>query len=77
MSEQPEGVTSDGDALEIDVEARIDRANHEQDAELSEEDVRRIEAEREERLDPANRPEGAVVDNTDRDFDPETGRFED
>lgn len=30
----------------------------------SEEEVREIEAERERRLDPANRPEGAEVDNT-------------
>lgn len=36
-----------------------------------------IEAERSERLDPDNRPEGAEVDNTDRDFDVEHGRFED
>ena len=33
--------------------------------------------EREERLDPANRPDNVEVDNTDRTFDPETGFFED
>ena len=36
-----------------------------------------IEQEREERLDPDNRPDGVEVDNTDRDFDVEHGRFED
>ena len=36
-----------------------------------------IDEERERRLDPDNRPEGAEVDNTDRDFDVEHGRFED
>jgi len=36
-----------------------------------------IEQEREQRLDPDNRPEGAEIDNTDRDFDVEHGRFED
>lgn len=32
-----------------------------------------VDAERARRLDPANRPEGAEVDNTGRTFDPETG----
>lgn len=36
-----------------------------------------VEAEREERLDPENRPDGAVVDNTDREFDEEKGMFTD
>ena len=36
-----------------------------------------IEADREERLDPDNRPDGAEVDNTQRDFDPEKGMFTD
>lgn len=36
-----------------------------------------VEAEREERLDPDNRPEGAEVDNTDREFDEEKGMFTD
>ena len=36
-----------------------------------------IEAERQERLDPDNRPDGALVDNTDRDFDPQKGMFTD
>ena len=45
--------------------------------ELSQEQIDEIEAEREERLDPDNRPENAEVDNTDRDFDTTTGQFTD
>jgi hypothetical protein len=36
-----------------------------------------IEADRQERLAEENRPDGALVDNTDRDFDPEKGMFTD
>ena len=43
----------------------------------SEEEQARVEEERQERLDPDNRPEGAEVDNTDRDFDHEKGLFTD
>jgi hypothetical protein len=39
--------------------------------------VQEIEEERARRLDPANRPEGAEVDNTHRDFDSEAGMFTD
>jgi hypothetical protein len=42
-----------------------------------EETKRQIEAEREERLDPANRPENAEIDNTDRTFDHDRGAFTD
>lgn len=45
--------------------------------ELSQEEIDRIEQEREERLDPDNRPDGAEVDNTDRDFDTVRGQFTD
>lgn len=41
------------------------------------EDVAEIEREREERLDPDNRPDGTEIDNTDRDFDSEAGMFTD
>jgi hypothetical protein len=41
------------------------------------EDADEIEAEREERLDPDNRPDNVEVDNTDRDFDAEKGMFTD
>ena len=36
-----------------------------------------LDAQRTERLDPANRPDGAEVDNTGRTFDPERGAFTD
>ncbi len=36
-----------------------------------------MEEEREERLDPDNRPEGAEVDNTEREFDVDRGQFKD
>ena len=41
------------------------------------ETIEAIERERAERLDPANRPEAAEVDNTARTFDAETGKFTD
>ena len=41
------------------------------------EDAEEIEKERQERLDPENRPENVEVDNTDREFDPEKGMFTD
>jgi hypothetical protein len=44
---------------------------------LSQEEIDEIEAERERRLDPDNRPENAEVDNTERDFDTTTGQFTD
>lgn len=40
-------------------------------------DTEVIEKEREERLDPENRPDLAEIDNSDRDFDPATGMFTD
>jgi hypothetical protein len=40
-------------------------------------DEEQIEEERQERLDPENRPDNVEVDNTDRDFDPEKGMFTD
>ena len=77
MSEQSaetEGVTNDGDDVVIDVEQRVDDDSSEGNG-LSEEDVEQIEREREERLAPENRPINSEVDNTQRDFDPETGEF--
>jgi hypothetical protein len=44
---------------------------------VSSEEQEEIQAERERRLDPENRPENAEVDNTDRDFDAEIGQFTD
>ncbi len=46
-------------------------------ADVSQEELDEIEAERKERTSPENRPEGAEVDNTDREFDPVQGQFTD
>jgi hypothetical protein len=43
----------------------------------SDEEVEDIKAERERRLDPANRPDNVEVDNTGRTFDAEQGEFVD
>jgi hypothetical protein len=40
-------------------------------------DEAEIEQERQERLDPENRPEHAEVDNSDREFDAEKGMYTD
>jgi hypothetical protein len=49
----------------------------EQPAEQPEEQPEDVEAERERRLDPDNRPDNVEVDNTQRDFDAEKGMFTD
>lgn len=45
------------------------------EADISDEEREQLEKEREERLDPENRPVNAVVDNTGREFDNETEDF--
>ena len=63
------GVDTDsraGRSLGIDLSAPPDGMTEEE-----------VEAEREQRLDPDNRPEGAQVDNTERTFDHERGQFTD
>jgi hypothetical protein len=44
---------------------------------VPEETIESIESERQERLDPDNRPEGAEVDNSQRTFDADAGMFTD
>ncbi|MGZ5417773.1 MAG: hypothetical protein ACXWDI_11385 [Nocardioides sp.] len=44
---------------------------------IPQEELDEIETERNERTAPENRPEGAEVDNTERDFDPVQGQFTD
>jgi hypothetical protein len=44
---------------------------------VPEDTIKEIEAEREERLDPDNRPDNVEVDNTPRTFDPDAGKFTD
>jgi hypothetical protein len=41
------------------------------------ETVEQIEQDRQERLDPENRPDGAEINNTDRSFDSGAGKFTD
>ncbi len=59
--------TPDGSATE--------REGAEDGEAVSESEAQEIAAEREERLDPENRPHHAEVDNTQRDFDEENGEF--
>ena len=62
----------------IDVDARAGRSmGIDPYKEPDEETKREIEEERKRRLDPENRPEGAEVDNTDRTFDHDRGKFTD
>ncbi len=62
----------------IDTDARAGRSQGIEPGEEPDEETKQdIEEERERRLDPDNRPEGAEVDNTQRDFDVERGRFTD
>ena len=44
---------------------------------VPQETIESIEAERQERLSSENRPDGAEVDNTHRDFDADAGKFTD
>jgi hypothetical protein len=47
------------------------------DSDVSEEDKKKIEEERKERLDADNRPDNAEIDNSDRTFDATSGQFTD
>ena len=71
------GVTADpedGDkALAVDTNERLEQ----KDKHLDDVPEDQLEKEREERLDPDNRPDNVEVDNSDREFDPETGHFKD
>lgn len=58
--------------IEIDVDKRVDEG-YSTDDEVTEEEAEQLEKERQERLDPDNRPENALVDNTQREFDPDEG----
>lgn len=77
MSDQHSGATEEDAAVELDVDDRIDEANDAGEQSPDDVDVEQLEREREERLDPDNRPDGAEIDNTGRDFDPEVGLFTD
>ncbi len=73
-------VHGDASQLETDVEQRIDDAGSASDGDgdrADDIDEEQIEQEREERLDPENRPKNAEVDNSARDFDIASGQFTD
>ena len=62
----------------IDTDERAGRSlGIEPNKEPDDETKQDMEEERERRLDPDNRPDGAEVDNTDRTFDVERGQFTD
>jgi hypothetical protein len=62
----------------IDTDERAGRSlGIEPDKEPDDDTKQDMEEERERRLDPDNRPDGAEVDNTDRTFDHERGQFTD
>lgn len=68
---------SDGgrEPIEVDVDSRVDEG-FSADQEISDDDAEKLEQERQERLDPENRPANAEIDNTQRNFNPETEEFE-
>ena len=74
-----QGVDTDPDggkkSIEVDTDERLEGRDDEED--FDEIPVEELEKERDERLDPENRPETAEVDNSQRTFNPETGLFED
>ena len=80
-TEQPESGDEGSTILDgggIDTDARAGRSlgidpNEEPDEQTKQE----MEEERQRRLDPENRPDGAEVDNTGRTFDVERGQFTD
>lgn len=62
----------------VDLDARAGRSmGIDPYKEPDEETKQQIEEERKRRLDPENRPDGAEVDNTDRTFDHDRGKFTD
>ena len=68
--------TEDG-GIEIDIDDAGGRELRDPGEEPPEDEVAEIEEERKRRLDDANRPDNAEVDNTHRDFDPARGMFTD
>lgn len=62
----------------VDTDARAGRSQGiDVDSEPDEDTKHEMEEERDRRLDPENRPDGAEIDNTDRDFDVDKGMFTD
>jgi len=65
--------TEEGDAAE----GKLTKEQALGNEEVPEERAQEIEAERDKRLDPDNRPDNAQIDNSDRDFDVASGQFTD
>ena len=62
----------------IDTDERAGRSQGiDVDSEPDDDTKHEMEEERDRRLDPENRPDGAEIDNTDRDFDVDKGMFTD
>lgn len=82
MSEQ-EPVAADEEAENTAEEKAAEEETSSGDAglpdadDVPQEDIDEIEEERQERLDPENRPDNAEIDNTDREFDSDAGMFTD
>src|SRR4051812_40983779 len=81
MSDEKETSDEGGSILDdggIDTDERAGRSlGIEPNAEPDEDTKKEMEEERQRRLDPDNRPDGAKIDNSDRTFDVERGQFTD
>lgn len=76
-TESEHAVIDDSGRLRIDIEDAGGRELRAVDERPPDDEVEVIEEERKRRLDPDNRPDAAEVDNTERDFDTDTGLFTD
>lgn len=61
----------------VEQQKRVEEAAQSGETALDGTPVDQLQQERQERLDPENRPENSEVDNTPRDFDVEKGMFAD
>ncbi len=66
---------SDTEPTDTGEESSESGSKFDPDSEISDEDREQLEKERQERLDPENRPVNAEVDNTGREFDPVKEEF--
>lgn len=67
---------NDNEPIQVDVDSRVDQGFSVDDMDVTDEEAQQLEKEREERLDPENRPTNAIVDNTQRKFDVEAGDYQ-
>lgn len=71
------GVDTDPDSKKKSIVVDTNQRLEDKDGHRDEVPDDQLEQERQERLDPENRPDNTEVDNSDRTFDPKTGLFED